>query len=131
MVPHPYSALATLLALLIYAWTMHLVGRARTRYGVNAPAVTGHEQFERCFRVQMNTLEQIVLLLPALWLCAFWVGELYAGLGGLVWCIGRVVYALGYLSDPKRREAGFYLTALPTIAMFVADVISVVRFLLS
>lgn len=131
MTPQPYSALATLLALLVYGWTMHLVGRARTRYGVNAPAVTGHEQFDRCFRVQMNTLEQIVLLLPCLWLCAFSVGDIYAGIGGLIWSIGRVVYGLGYLSDPKKRAAGFYLTVTPTLTMFVADLLSAIRHLLS
>ena len=64
MVPHPYSALATLIALAVFAWTMYLVGRARTKFGVNAPAVTGHEQFERCFRVQMNTLELLVVFVP-------------------------------------------------------------------
>jgi glutathione S-transferase len=131
MVPHPYSALATLIALAVFCWTIYLVGRARAKYGINAPAVTGHEQFERCFRVQMNTLEQLVLLLPALWLCAIWVGELWAGIGGLVWSIGRVIYVLGYLSDPKKREIGFILTVLPTIVMFVADLISVINFMLS
>lgn len=131
MAPHPYSALATLLALAVFFWTTMIVGRARTKFGIAPPAVTGHEQFERCYRVQMNTLEQIVLLLPALWLCSFWVGELYAGIGGLVWSIGRIVYALTYMSDPKKREIGFILTVVPTIVMFVADLVSVVRFLLS
>lgn len=131
MVPHPYSALATLIALAVFASTVCLVGRARGKFGIAAPAVTGHEQFERCFRVQMNTLEQIVLMLPCLWLCGFWVGELYAGIGGLVWSIGRVFYMFGYMSDPKKREVGFILTVTPTIIMFAADVISVVKFLLS
>jgi glutathione S-transferase len=130
MAPHPYSALATLIALAVYCWTGILVARARSRFNIAAPAVTGHEQFERCYRVQMNTLEQIVLLLPILWLCAFWVGEIYAGIGGLVWSIGRVIYGLGYLSDPKKREAGFIISALPTVAMFVADAAAIVKFLL-
>lgn len=131
MAPHPYSALATLIALAVCAWTAFLVGRARSKFNIAAPAVTGHEQFERCYRVQMNTLEQVVLLLPTLWLCAIWVGEIYAGIGGLVWSIGRVLYALSYVSDPKKREAGFVLTVLPTIAMFVADTVSIINFLLS
>jgi glutathione S-transferase len=131
MVPHPYSALATLIALAIYIWTMALVSRARTRYGVAAPACTGNEEFERRFRVQMNTQEQLVLMLPALWLCAIWVGELYAGLGGLVWCIGRVIYVASYLRDPKSRTAGFLLTFLPTIVMMIADAIRVIGFLLT
>ena len=131
MVPHPYSALATLIALGVYFWTIMLVGKARTRYGVAAPACTGSEEFERRFRVQMNTLEQFVLMLPALWLCAIWVGELYAGIGGLVWSIGRVIYVVTYLRDPKSRSFGMSLTLVPTAIMWVADLIVVVKFLLT
>jgi uncharacterized membrane protein YecN with MAPEG domain len=130
MVPHPYSALATLIALAIFIWTMMLVGSARKRHGIVAPACTGNEEFERTFRVQMNTLEQLVLLLPALWLCAIWVGELYAGIGGLVWCIGRVIYVASYIRDPKSRTIGFLLTFAPTIVMMIADAIRVIQFML-
>lgn len=130
MVPHPYSALATLIALAIFIWTMMLVSRARTRLGIPAPACTGNEEFERYFRVQMNTLEQLVLLLPALWLCAIWVGELYAGIGGLVWCLGRVIYVASYIRDPKSRTIGFFLTFVPTVVMMAADAIRVVQFML-
>jgi glutathione S-transferase len=131
MVPHPYSALATLIALAVFVWTMVLVSLARKRYGVAAPACTGNEEFERRFRVQMNTLEQLVLLLPILWLCAIWVGELYAGIGGLVWSIGRIIYIGSYLRDPKSRSLGFLLTLLPTAIMGVADLIRVLSFLLT
>ena len=130
MVPHPYSALATLLALAVYFWTTALVSRARTRFGVAAPACTGNEEFERRFRVQMNTLEQLVLMLPVLWLCAIWVGEFYAGLGGLVWSIGRVLYVATYLKDPKSRAPGFILTIAPTFAMAIADVVFILKFML-
>ena len=130
MVPHPYSALATLIALVVYLWTMVLVSRARTRYGVHAPACTGNEEFERRFRVQMNTLEQLVLMLPTLWLCAVWVGELYAGLGGLVWSIGRIIYVVTYLKDPRSREIGFTLTITPTLAMALADAVFILKFML-
>lgn len=130
MVPHPYSALATLLAVAVFFWTISLVSRARKRFGVSAPACTGNEEFERYFRVQMNTLEQLVLMLPVLWLCAVWVGELYAGLGGLVWSIGRIIYVLTYVRDPKSRAAGFTLTIVPTFAMFVADAVFIIKFML-
>jgi len=130
MVPHPYSALATLIALAVYFWTTVLVSRARTRYGVHAPACTGNEEFERRFRVQMNTLEQLVLMLPTLWLCAVWVGELYAGLGGLVWSIGRIIYVVTYLKDPRSREIGFTLTITPTLAMALADAVFILKFML-
>ena len=130
MVPHPYSALATLLALAVFFWTTALVSRARTRFNVPAPACTGNEEFERRFRVQMNTLEQLVLVLPVLWLCAVWVGELYAGLGGLVWSIGRIVYVASYLKDPKSRAAGYILTIVPTFAMGIADAVFILKFML-
>jgi glutathione S-transferase len=131
MVPHPYSALATLIALAVFFWTTCLVSLARTRYGVPAPACTGNEEFERRFRVQMNTLEQLVLMLPSLWLCAIWAGELYAGIGGLVWSIGRIIYVGSYLRDPKSRSLGFGLTLLPTIAMAAAAAIFILKFMLS
>lgn len=130
MVPHPYSALATLIALAIYIWTMALVSRARTRYGIHAPACTGSEEFERYFRVQMNTQEQLIMMLPALWLCAIWVGELYAGIGGLIWAVGRIIYVVSYLKDPKSRSFGFILAFIPTIVMMVADAVRVIQFML-
>ena len=130
MAPHPYSALATLLALAVFIWTLVLVGRARARFGVPAPICTGNEEFERYFRVQMNTLEQLVLLLPILWLCAVWVGELHAGLGGLVWSAGRIIYVLSYIKNPASRTLGFALTAIPTLVMAVADAVSIVTFML-
>ena len=130
MVPHPYSALATLIALAVFFGTIAMVSRARTRYGIAAPAVTGSEAFERRFRVQMNTLEQLVLMLPALWLCAVWFNELLAGAGGLVWSIGRAIYMVSYLRDPRSRAFGMMLTILPTAAMGLAAVFSILRFLL-
>lgn len=130
MVPHPYSALATLIDLTVFLWTMALVSRARARYGIMAPACTGHEEFERRFRVQMNTLEQLALLMPCLWLCAIWVGEIYGGIGGLLWAIGRVIYVTSYLREPKSRALGMMLTILPTLVMAAASAIAVIRFLL-
>lgn len=130
MVPHPYSALATLIALAVFFLTIAMVSRARTRYGVAAPAATGNEEFERRFRVQMNTLEQLVLMLPTLWLCAIWFNELLAGAGGLVWSIGRVIYLVSYLRDPRSRAFGMMLTIFPTAVMGIAAAISIIRFLL-
>jgi len=129
MVPHPYSALATLIALAVCLWTQALVSRARTRFGVTAPAVTGCEEFERRFRIQMNTLEQLILMLPSLWLCALWFGEVPAAAGGLIWSVGRVIYALAYMNDPAKRGPGFALTILPTMTMMVATAFAVAKFL--
>jgi len=122
----PLTSLATLICGGVYFWTLALVGKARGKYNVPAPSVTGNEMFERCFRVQMNTIEQILLLLPAMWLCAFWVGDGWAALGGLVWAAGRVLYARLYQADPAKRGPGFALTVIPSVVMAVAAFVAVI-----
>ena len=104
--------LAVFGAILVLAWTVFEVGRARGRYGIKAPAVTGHPDFERVFRVQMNTVEQSVLFFPALWLCANYFRADVAGIAGLVWVIGRVWYAIGYYRAASARGAGFTVSVL-------------------
>jgi len=104
-----FPALVTVLALLLYIGVFVTVGRARARYGVQAPAVTGAPQFERALRVQQNTLEQLIWFLPALWLFAAYVSPLWASIIGLVWIAGRAYYAVSYYRDPATREAGFII----------------------
>ena len=104
-----WPALLTLAALTLCFATAAIVGKARVRYRVAAPATTGHEMFERAFRVQMNTLENVVIFLPALWLCAIFFGSLTATVLGGMWVIGRVWYAAAYLREPKSRGSGFVL----------------------
>ena len=113
----PYVAIVTVLALLQFFWLGLQVATARTRYGVAAPATTGNETFERHFRIQMNTLEQLVLFLPVLWIFAAFISPLWAAGFGAVFIIGRAVYAAAYVRNPKSRSLGFGLTALPTVAM--------------
>jgi glutathione S-transferase len=93
------------------------VGGARKRYGIAAPATSGHPVFERYFRVQMNTLEQLVAFLPAIWLFAQFVSTLWAAVLGAVYLVGRMIYFYSYVKEPKSRALGFSLTALPTIIM--------------
>lgn len=119
------TALATLAMLATYFWTSILVARARGKYGVKAPAVTGHEIFERTFRCQMNTVEQLLAMLPALWLMAVWVGDKWAGLAGLVWVVGRVLYVTSYIGDPEKRGPGFMLTFLPFAAAWIASLAAI------
>src|SRR5215471_16988114 len=108
-----YTAAATLLALALYFVLANMVvGRARRRYGIKAPAVTGHENFERAYRVQMNTVEQMVFFLPALWLCALLLSDKGAAVGGLIWIIGRAVYAVTYMDAPPKRGPGVMITML-------------------
>ncbi len=113
----PFTEIITLLALLEYLVFVILVGKARGQYGVKAPAVTGHELFERAYRVQMNTLELLVLFLPALWLASRYFSTMWtAGLGAL-FLIGRILYARSYVRDPASRSAGFGLSILPTLVL--------------
>lgn len=106
------------------------VGRARVRYGVPAPATTGSPEFERYFRVQMNTLEQLVVFLPALWLFAQFIDPHWAAALGVVYLVGRLLYARSYVKDPGSRTLGFALTALPTFIMLAGAIYAAVRMLL-
>lgn len=97
-------------ALLEYVYFGYRVGRARDRYGVPAPAVTGHPLFERHHRVHQNTLENLVIFLPGLWLFATYVSAPIAALLGVVFIVGRAVYARGYVRDPAERRTGVMLS---------------------
>ena len=123
----PYVALVTVLALLEFQWFGLMVARARTQFGIKAPATTGNEVFERYFRVQMNTLEQLVMFLPSLWIFAHFVSPIWAAALGAVFVIGRAIYAASYIRDPKTRSLGFALTALPTLLMLLGIVVWAVR----
>jgi glutathione S-transferase len=116
-------ALVSGLALLEYVAFGMLVGNARGKYGVKAPAITGNEIFERYFRVQQNTLELLVVMLPSMWLFATYVSPVWAAALGLVYCIGRVIYLRSYVADPGSRSAGFGLSALPTLVMMIGAMI--------
>ena len=120
-----YVALVGLLALLQYLVFGMLVGRARVKYGVKAPAVTGHEVFERYFRVQQNTLELLVVFLPALWLFAIYVSAGWAAILGATYLVGRVLYFRGYVADPAKREIGFGLSFLPILGLVIGALIGV------
>lgn len=126
----PFVAIVTVLALLQFLWLGIQVGRARARYGVTAPATTGNEVFERHFRVQMNTLEQLVMFLPVLWIFAAYISPLWAAALGLVFIVGRAIYAVAYVRDPKSRSLGFALTALPILAMLLGILVWAVHYIL-
>jgi len=111
--------LVLVLALLQYVAFAMLVGRARGRYGVKAPAVTGHETFERYFRVQQNTLELLVVFVPALWLFGQNVSAAWAAILGTLYLVGRIIYLRSYVADPAGRSAGFGLSFLPIAVMLI------------
>lgn len=102
-------AVVAALALIEYSVFALQVGQARQRYGVKAPATTGHDLFERHYRVQQNTLEQLVVFLPSLYLFAAFVSGWVAALLGVAFVVGRAIYARGYLADPEQRSAGFLI----------------------
>ena len=116
----PLTAGMTLLIVLLMFATAFNVGKGRRRFGVKAPAVTGHPLFERAYRIQMNTLEWAVMTLPCLWICAAFVSDAVAAVLGGVWLTGRVWYALAYQRDPGKRGAGFMLAALAFGALGLA-----------
>jgi uncharacterized membrane protein YecN with MAPEG domain len=119
-------AIVIALALLEYAWIGLRVGQARTQYGVQAPATTGHEVFERWFRVQQNTVEQLVLFLPSLWLFATYVGPRLAAVLGLVFIVGRFLYAQGYVADPAKRSQGFITGFVATALLLLGGLLGAV-----
>jgi uncharacterized MAPEG superfamily protein len=115
-----FIELVTVLALLQYLFFGLMVAQARGKFGVKAPATTGHEQFERAYRVQMNTLEVMVIFIPALWLASrYWSPVAMSGIGA-VYLVGRVLYFRAYTKDPASRGIGFGLSLLPAVALIVA-----------
>ena len=121
-----YVDIVTALALLQFIVFAYKVGGARVTYGVKAPAVAGHEIFERHFRVQQNTLEQLVVFLPALYLFSRYFNPLWGAGLGVVYLIGRQIYAAAYVKDPAKRSAGFGLTFLPTVILLAGGLIGAV-----
>lgn len=119
MIDYRWTALVTLVALLVYLWMGIQAGVARGKAGIAAPAMTGDPQFERAVRVQMNTLEWLPLYLASLWLfAASWNDKVAAGIG-LVWIVGRVLYATGYRADPAKRSTGFLIQALTVLVLLL------------
>ncbi len=118
-------ALVAILSLALYLYMSIRVGQARAKYGVAAPATSGHPDFDRVFRVHQNTLEGLILYLPSLYMFSTYVEPyIAAGLGAL-WIVGRYVYMEGYIEAPERRSAGFGIQALATLALLLGALIGV------
>ena len=123
---HSFPALVTVLALALYVACFVAVGRARHQFGIKAPAVAGTPEFERVFRVQQNTIEQLVLFLPALWLFAVFVSPLWGSILGLVWIGARTHYAVSYRRDPDSRGPGFIIAFISTAALLIGALAGIV-----
>lgn len=122
--PHSWVAIVTCLSLLVVIWMMMRVGGARGRTGIAAPAMTGHPDLERHVRVHLNTLESLPIYLASLWLFTLlypgfaFTDMIAAGLG-LLWIVGRVIYALGYVKDPGARSMGFLIQGLAIVVLLL------------
>jgi uncharacterized membrane protein YecN with MAPEG domain len=119
-------AIVTVLALLQLFVFSFQVGKQRAKHDIKAPAITGEAEFERNFRVHQNTLEQLVVFIPALWHFGYYVHSLIGAGIGLIFIIGRIVYRNAYLNDPANRTAGFGIGALAMIVLLVGGLIGAV-----
>jgi len=123
----PYVHIVTALAVLQFVVFGFKVAAARGRYGVKAPAITGNETFERLFRIQMNTLEQLIVFLPGLYLFAAYLSPYWAAALGVVYLLGRELYAFTYVRDPAKRSLGYGVTFLPIVILVMSGLIGAVR----
>src|SRR4051812_39476748 len=113
-----FTAIVTCLAVLFYFFTSTRVSRARAAYGIKVPAIAGHPDFERVYRVQMNTLEWMPIFLPALWLFAIYISDPIAAALGAVWIVGRILYLTGYSQAVEKRSMGFAIQASAAIILW-------------
>ena len=121
------TALVTLATVVLHFMLAWNVGRARVKFGVKAPAVSGNADFERVYRVQMNTIETTFMFMPALWLFAIYMSGLWAAALGAVWIFARIWYAIAYARDAARRGPAFGLSMLAVVALGVGAAWGVVR----
>ena len=120
-------AIVTALALIVYIYIAFQVGSARGKYDVPAPAITGHPTFERLYRVQMNTLEQLIIFLPSIWFFGLYLSAPIGAAIGLVWIVGRIVYLVSYVKDPGTRTLGFMLTFAANVILLLGGLFGAIR----
>ncbi|MFL6604434.1 MAG: MAPEG family protein [Steroidobacteraceae bacterium] len=123
----PYVHIVIVLALAQFFYFSLEVGKARGRYNVPAPATTGNEMFERYFRVHMNTLELLVMFIPAVLLFGLYLSPYFAAGLGVIYLIGRLIYLFAYVKDPKKREVGFGLSIIPIMILILGALVGAAR----
>jgi glutathione S-transferase len=131
MTAYPFTTLTTIIAICLFFYMGLRVGLARTKYNVLAPATSGDPDWERLYRVQMNTLEFMPIFLPLLWLFSCYHKDLWGALIGLVWVAGRIIYMLGYTKSTETRSTGFRIQLFATAALLVGTIVGVVQVLLT
>jgi glutathione S-transferase len=125
-----WVTIVAMLALLEYFYFSIQVGQARGKYGVKAPATTGNEIFERYHRVHQNTMEQLVMFLPALYAFAFWVSPMWASILGIVFIIGRAVYFNLYIGNPDKRGTGVIISVFANAVLILGALIAAIMSLM-
>lgn len=125
-----WPSLVTASALLVYFIVTINVGRARFKYKVSPPQVTGNPDFERVLRVQQNTVEQMILFLPSLWLFSQFISPIWGSVIGAVWIIGRILFAWGYYQAAEKRALGFGISTLATLALLGGSFTGIIMSLL-
>ena len=127
----PLPALVTTLSLILYFVLTLNVGRARRKYKVMPPEMSGDPNFERVLRVQQNTLEQLILFLPSLWLFSQFISATLGSILGGIWIVGRILYAWGYYQAAEKRFIGFGIASLSTIALVLGSLLGIVWILIN
>jgi glutathione S-transferase len=123
--PH-YTAIVTLLAVAFYFFLATRVAAARGKFNVKLPATAGNLDFERIFRVHINTLEWLPTFLIPLWLCAVYLNDAVAAVIGLVWVGGRVWYCAGYSQAVEKRLPGFFIQSTACAVLFIGALAGIV-----
>ena len=118
-----YVTIIAMLAIVQYSIFSFQVGQARGKFGVEAPAISGHEIFDRVFRVHQNTLEQLISFIPGIYAFAFFVSPLWATGIGVVFLIGRVIYARAYVADPASRSVGVLITFISAQVLVLGAIV--------
>jgi glutathione S-transferase len=120
-----WVSLVTIAALMMFFVVSFNVGRARVKYQIKAPEMSGNPDFERVIRVQQNTLEQLSIFLPALWIFANFVNSIAAASLGAIWVFGRVIYAWGYYQAAEKRGPGFAISALVSVILLLGSLVGI------
>jgi len=122
-----HATLIVLLALLQYVWFTARVGLARGKYSVDAPACDGDETWNRLFRVQQNTMEQLIVFIPAVFAFSYYMSELWMMVPGLAFIIGRFLYSAEYQKDPKTRTPGMAITLLANVVLVLGALFGLIK----